>query len=135
MNAPWWKDGLRFECTQCGLCCRGRGRVEVGDAEIEALAAHLDVTADEFRAMYTRPGYKGRIDLRDKRNEDCIFFDEQQGCTVYAQRPTQCRTYPFWKPVLHDPESWAEEGRHCEGIDRGPRVPGEKIAELTTRRR
>jgi hypothetical protein len=22
---PWWKEGLGFECTQCGKCCKVRG--------------------------------------------------------------------------------------------------------------
>lgn len=134
MSEPWWKDGLRFECTRCGACCRGRGRVEVSDADIESLASHLGLAPDEFRRTYTRPGYKGRIDLRDQPNEDCIFFDEKQGCSVYEKRPTQCRTYPFWKPVLHDRESWDEEARHCEGIGRGALVPPGTIAQLRAKR-
>ena len=134
VRPAWWRDGLRFECTRCGLCCRGRGRVEVSDAEIEILAKHMELTVAQFREIYTREGRKGRIDLRDRANDDCIFFDEQRGCTVYEHRPAQCRTYPFWKPVLHDEETWEAEGRHCEGIGRGAVVPAEVIAEAVSRR-
>lgn len=131
---PWWKSGLRFECTQCGQCCRGAGRVEISDVEIERLAEHLELTPDQFREVYTREGRRGRIDLRDKANHDCIFFSEKEGCTVYALRPVQCRTYPFWKPVLFDEESWATEATHCEGIGRGERRSADLIAELLARR-
>lgn len=134
-DAPWWRGGLRFECTRCGLCCRGSGRVEVSDEEIERLAARIDVTPDEFRAMYTRKGRRGRIDLRDKADGDCVFFDEDRGCTVYEDRPAQCRTYPFWRSALHDPESWRVEGGHCEGIGRGEIVPAEHIRAQLDRHR
>jgi len=128
-SEPWWKAGLRFECTKCGLCCRGSGRVEVSDAEIERLAERVELTPDEFRAAYTREGRRGRIDLRDKADGDCIFFDEARGCTVYEERPSQCRSYPFWRSVLYDRESWEVEAGHCEGIGRGETVDAEAIHE------
>ncbi len=134
-DSPWWNDGLRFECTQCGLCCRGSGRVEVSDVEIERLAERQGLTPDQFRQAYTRKGRRGRIDLRDKADGDCVFFEERRGCTVYEDRPVQCRTYPFWRSVLHDAESWRVEGGHCEGIGRGERVPADVIREMLDRRR
>ncbi|MCH7752933.1 MAG: YkgJ family cysteine cluster protein, partial [Planctomycetes bacterium] len=40
---PWYQDGLRFKCTGCGNCCTGSpGYVWVNQAEINALAAHLE---------------------------------------------------------------------------------------------
>ena len=40
-KTPWFKDGLRFECTQCGDCCTGSpGYVWVNDEEISALAEY-----------------------------------------------------------------------------------------------
>ena len=126
-DTPWYREGLRFRCTGCGACCRGQGRVEVSDLEIERLAAHQDVTDDQFRTMYTRTGRKGTIELRDKRNHDCIFYDPERGCTVYEARPTQCRTYPFWRPILTDEETWQEESTHCEGINQGPVVTVDEI--------
>ncbi len=132
---PWWQGGLRFECTQCGHCCRGSGRVEVSDVEIERLAQRVELTPDAFREVYTRAGRKGRIDLRDKAGGDCVFFDEARGCTVYEDRPSQCRTYPFWRSVLYDRDSWDVEAGHCEGIGRGEVVSGETIRALLDRRR
>lgn len=133
-DSRWWKDGLRFECTKCGLCCRGQGRVEVSDAEIERLAKRQGLSPEQFREVYTRKGRRGRIDLRDKKNADCIFFKEGQGCTVYEDRPVQCRTYPFWKPVLFDRDSWASEADECEGIGRGERVTAAEIQDKLDRR-
>lgn len=31
---------------------------------------------------------------------DCTFWREDEGCSVYPQRPTACRTYPF-EPEAH----------------------------------
>ena len=25
METPWYEEGLRFECSQCGNCCRNHG--------------------------------------------------------------------------------------------------------------
>jgi Fe-S-cluster containining protein len=114
--------GLRFECTRCGGCCRGRGSVEVSDSEIEQLAGHLGLPADDFRRDYTRPIRKGRLRLENQRNRDCVFFSADRGCTVYEARPDQCRSYPFWPVALQSPEDWADEATRCEGIGRGSGV-------------
>ncbi|WP_296458322.1 hypothetical protein [Rubinisphaera sp.] len=39
----WYKDGLKFECTQCGNCCTGGpGAVWVSEEEIQAIAEYLE---------------------------------------------------------------------------------------------
>lgn len=133
-DSPWWRDGLRFECTRCGLCCRGSGRVAVTDGDIERLATHLDLEDAVFRERFTSGDRRGRVDLLDAKNGDCIFFAEGRGCTVYEARPVQCRTYPFWRSVLHDEPSWKIEGGHCEGIERGEVVPAAEIRAKLDRR-
>ena len=93
---PWYADGLRFECLRCGRCCTGApGRVRVSDEEIAALAARLGLAEAEFRAGYTRRSRGADVLLAEKRNFDCVFFDSEQGCSVYEDRPRQCRTWPF----------------------------------------
>ncbi|MFG0335929.1 MAG: YkgJ family cysteine cluster protein, partial [Maioricimonas sp. JB049] len=55
-DAPWYRDGLQFSCTQCGNCCTGSpGYVWVTEEEIAAIAAHLDKPIGEVRLMHTRP--------------------------------------------------------------------------------
>ena len=45
----WYADGLRFRCTQCGDCCTGaEGYVWVNQAEIDAMAARVGMTAEAF---------------------------------------------------------------------------------------
>ena len=55
MSQPWYADGLRFACTQCGNCCTGTpGFVWVNDEEIAALAEFRGEPVEEVRGLYTR---------------------------------------------------------------------------------
>ena len=130
MSAPWYRDGLRFACTRCGSCCRGAGTVRVSEAEIESLARRLALEPHEFRAAYTRPLRGGDISLRERRNRDCIFHDRATGCTVYEDRPRQCRTWPFWAAVVHSEERWDEDAQTCPGMNRGPLHRADEIARV-----
>lgn len=124
---PWFQNGLRFTCTQCGKCCTGApGVVWVDEDEITKLAAARGMVRHEFVAMYT---YKtrGRVSLRERPNGDCVFYDAAKGCTVYQQRPKQCRTWPFWDSNLTSPERWAEVEGTCPGSGEGELIPVEEI--------
>ena len=102
--------------------------MRVSDAEIERLAARLGLGDREFRAIYTRRLRGGELSLRETRAKDCVFFDRERGCRVYADRPRQCRSWPFWRGVIHSEERWREEARDCPGMDRGPLFASEAIA-------
>jgi Fe-S-cluster containining protein len=115
----WYLDGLRFRCTRCGDCCRGAGNVWVRDEEIAPLAAAQKMTDDEFRSAYTRQLGRHGVLLRQKRNQECVFWNAGSGCQVYEQRPHQCRTYPFWQGIVHSPDNWKAESRVCPGIGEG----------------
>ncbi len=56
---PWYKDGLRFKCTQCGDCCTGApGYVWVNQAEIEGIAAELgESDVEAFEDEYVQKGW------------------------------------------------------------------------------
>ncbi len=56
------------------------------------------------------------------RDERCIFLDKAGDCRVYAVRPVQCRTYPFWPELTESSKGWMTERRRCEGIGRGEPV-------------
>jgi Fe-S-cluster containining protein len=121
-SEAWYRNGLRFQCTGCGACCRGApGRVQVSDAEIAALAQRLELSDAEFRAMYTRRLRGAGISLRERQSGDCVFWSEERGCRVYSDRPRQCRSFPFWASILHSRERWQEEAESCPGMNTGPR--------------
>lgn len=100
------EDGFSYAfnpaaCAECGgRCCTGEsGNVFVSAEEIRALAHLLETDEADFRRTYLQKrGYKFSLKERIVGvSHDCIFFDrEQNGCRVYAARPKQCRTFPFW---------------------------------------
>src|SRR5262245_13427228 len=104
MSEPWYRGGLRFECTRCGKCCTGEpGYVWVTDDELRAIADYLQQPFEEVRAVRTRLGHRG-LTLREKANGDCVFYDRDlPGCTIYPVRPPQCRTWPFWESCITTP--------------------------------
>ena len=89
-------------CAGCGgRCCTGEsGNIFVSGGEIRAISALLSLDETAFRETYLeKRGYK--YSLRETRvgdAYDCIFFDrENGGCRVYAARPAQCHSFPFWE--------------------------------------
>jgi Fe-S-cluster containining protein len=107
-----------FRCQQSGRCCAGpeEGIVSVNEDEIAALAERLNMTVDAFREQYTRRVGIQSVSLIEKANRDCVFQDAvDRTCTVYEQRPTQCRTYPFWPEFATSVEGWREVMRDCPG--------------------
>ena len=119
-SEPWYKDGLKFKCTGCGDCCTGApGYVWVNQAEIDALAIRLNMTSKVFEKKYVRQ-IGVRRSLVEYKNGDCVFFDNKsRKCTVYEQRPRQCRTWPFWNSNLRSPETWADTCESCPGSGKG----------------
>lgn len=119
-QTPWYRDGLRFECTGCGDCCSGDpGYVWVDEAEIVALANEMQMTPEDFERKFVRQEGDGKS-LTEYPDGDCIFLDPQsRKCTVYNARPTQCRTWPFWDSNLKRKKDWNETCRVCPGSGKG----------------
>ena len=122
-------EGLKFECTKCGDCCKrhgDHGYVYVNRLEIAAMAARLNLSHEEFEGRYVRLS-EGMRYLKWKENA-CILVQDGR-CTVDKAKPGQCRTFPFWEENL-TPTAWRGAARYCEGIGRGKAwTPGE-IKEL-----
>ena len=132
-DQPWYKDGLKFECSQCGDCCTGApGFVWVNKQEIADLAESVGKSVEEFEAVYVRK-IGIRKSLREYSNGDCVFFDtEARNCTVYEARPRQCRTWPFWDSNLRDSDAWKATCDICPGSGKGKLHSIESIEEKRT---
>jgi len=127
MDEPWYRDGLKFECTRCGKCCTGEtGFVWVNEEEIAAIAEMRGESIEEVTALHTRELRQKRT-LREKANGDCVFYERGEGCTIYSIRPRQCRTWPFWESNIRTPENWEETQRECPGSGQGELIPVEEI--------
>jgi len=143
---PWYAGGLSFTCTQCGNCCTGPpGYVWISDDEIARLAEFLKLSVREVRLRYCRK-VGSRWSLKERKtpegNYDCIFLRDEplppaqkrdlapseplpqrrRSCSIYAVRPLQCRTWPFWDSNLSDKKMWDLASRKCPGMSRGPRT-------------
>ena len=131
---PWYKEGLRFKCTECGKCCTGSsGYVWVNDEEIVAMAEFLNISISDFKKKYLRSRDNGYA-LVEKKNLsqefDCVFLKDKK-CMLYNVRPTQCRTFPWWQENLNSQESWKAAAEECEGInDEAPVIPYTQIVQL-----
>ena len=106
----------------------------VNDDEIAELAAHLGTTPTDIEATYVRR-LGSRRALLERFDGDCIFLDAtSRRCTVYAARPVQCQTFPFWKNIVATPEAWDEVTRKCPGAGSGKLFTVEEIRSRLRRR-
>lgn len=124
----WYADGLRFSCNQCGNCCSGPpGFVWYDEHEAKAMADELNMSVSEFQKTYTHKVH-GHRTLDERWNPaingyDCVFLRrDEQGkalCSIYAVRPQQCRTWPFWPDNLRSETGYMRAGQRCEGMIKG----------------
>lgn len=134
MTLPWYKDGLKFECTGCGKCCTGApGYVWVTEEEILAMAEDVALAPEEFVRRYVRLVGE-RLSLRETERGgeyDCIFLHGNK-CQVYDSRPSQCRTFPWWARNLESQDAWMASAQECEGINKAdaPHFSCEEIEKL-----
>jgi len=117
---PWYKDGLQFECTQCGDCCSGEpGYVWVDDSEITEMAQVMKIEVDDFEEKFIRRIGPDKS-LTEYPDGDCILLDPKtRKCLVYEGRPIQCRTWPFWDSNLKKRKDWRETCDVCPGAGTG----------------
>ena len=131
-DEAWYRAGLRFECTQCGNCCRTHGEyayIYLMDADVDALAAHLSLSREAFLSAHTVQDGGWTMVRTDA--PQCPFLDEDSRCRVYEARPVQCRTWPFWDENLKRPTTWNGPVREtCPGIGRGRLYGAEEIERI-----
>ena len=132
-EAPWYSQGLAFECTRCGACCTGApGFVWVDREEIDRLAEFKGMTLGAFSREFVRR-IGDRYSLKEKAGGDCVFWDRGKGCTVYPARPVQCQTWPFWPENIATPEEWEQVTGVCPGSGQGRLFTVEEIRASASR--
>jgi Fe-S-cluster containining protein len=67
--------------------------------DVERLAKHFGLGFEEAKAKFTAERWGHKYSMRRKKDKYfgrvCRFFDtEKRRCTVYAARPSTCRSYP-----------------------------------------
>ncbi|RLM59592.1 YkgJ family cysteine cluster protein [Halobellus sp. Atlit-31R] len=148
-------ESIGFECTRCGACCTGHeesGEVEPHTAtvfpdEARQLQATDPDDAYDWRDV-ARPMPYGLVDgddgpagetfewaLQTDACGDCVFYEEDAGdsgqpgtgaCSVHADRPLICQTYPFSVALGGTSQPMGEavdeagvvRAHECEGLGR-----------------
>jgi len=117
-DAPWYRNGLRFECQACGRCCTPPdGYVWLKHDDLRRLAAHAGLTEEAFAQKHVRRVGVCMALLAGVRTS-CVFLEKGR-CTVYEARPLQCRRFPFWKETLENRQAWRDLTDECPGVNRG----------------
>lgn len=99
------KSKFKFKCykdVKCFTdCCRGID-IMLTPYDILTMCAKLDLSSEEFLAVFTTPRILESADLPvvtlkllDDDRKSCPFVDDKDGCAVYEDRPTTCRYYPL----------------------------------------
>jgi uncharacterized protein len=84
-----WKE---TDCLQCANCCKTMTPTYTA-ADIKRIAAHLDMTANDFKTKWL---YKERStgDWMNK-STPCQFLDKKTNmCGIYEVRPVDCSGFP-----------------------------------------
>jgi len=80
----------QVDCTQCANCCKVM-RPVLKPADIKRLARRFLMPVAEFRSQYLK---------KEEDGEGLVFktmpcpFLKDNACTVYDERPRDCRSYP-----------------------------------------
>ncbi len=91
----------RYDCHQCGACCRAGFAVVTAEEERQRITAQGWHELPEFqgRKLFARlPG--GKIVVAQNSDGACIFLDQNNTCRIHARfgpegKPFACRPYPF----------------------------------------
>ncbi|MCF7824749.1 MAG: YkgJ family cysteine cluster protein [Candidatus Marinimicrobia bacterium] len=127
-KSRFYSEGLHFECTGCGACCKlGGGFVYPSLEDVGFAARHLKLSVSAFTKKYMELNDGHYVFKND--GDNCIFYDKN-GCTIYEARPTQCRTYPFWKANLKSKFRWKMIEEECEGVGQGKLFSFEEIEAI-----
>lgn len=150
-------EAIGFECTRCGACCTGEAddphTATVFPDEVRTLADSGDYDwRDVARPMPFGLDADGRGEtfewaLQTDDCGDCTFYDDGEPdaegtCTVYADRPLICETYPFSVDVAGSlPMGDVVDSRgpvnahECDGLGRDiDRADAEAMAATLKRR-
>ena len=128
-----FKKGIRFECQGSGKCCVSRGSygfVYLSDIDLKRFSNYFKISIRKFKKKYCQitDGFIHLTEKSDLRG-NCIFLKDKK-CSVYASRPSQCRTWPFWNENMNA-KIWNNDiSVNCPGIGKGKIIQKKEIDKL-----
>jgi Fe-S-cluster containining protein len=134
-SAPWYQEGIPFECAACGKCCithQGYAFVYLARGDVQAISSFLGLSSAQLIAGYCLE--EGNLYYLKSTTGDCLFLDQAGRCRIYPCRPMQCLTWPFWRENLVQ-EVWQREvAPRCPGVGQGPVHTAEEIERIAGQR-
>ena len=128
-----YEDGIRFECQGSGKCCVSRksyGFVYLSNKDLKKFSKYFKLSTKKFKEKYCQIT-DGLVHLIEKSElgGNCIFLKDKK-CSVYNNRPSQCRTWPFWNENMNA-KVWNEDiSINCPGVGKGIIIKYETIEKL-----
>jgi uncharacterized protein len=81
----------KIDCLQCANCCKNYSpRFKTPD--IKRISKHLKLREGEFIDKYLRVDEEGDFVTKTM---PCPFLGENNFCTIYDQRPSDCHRFPY----------------------------------------
>jgi uncharacterized protein len=116
----------RFECTQCGTCCQGEGGIYLSSEEIHNIAGFLNLSSEIFLNDFCLVK-NGKIYIHVREDGYCHFSREGR-CSIHGVKPSPCRQWPFFRPMLTDQTNWETARSSCPAL-----APFETLEDLLNR--
>ena len=123
------EKGIKFKCQGSSNCCVSRGTygyVYLTKNDLLRFSKYFKISTLLFKKKYCQYS-DGYMHLKEvNKNGNCIFLKEKK-CTIYNARPTQCRTWPFWKENMNA-KNWSNNIKNfCPGIGKGKKYSYDQI--------
>lgn len=81
----------KIDCLECAACCKHYSpRFKTPD--IKRIARHLQLKESDFIDRYLRLDEDGDYVVK---SSPCPFLGEDNFCSIYAQRPSDCSRFPY----------------------------------------
>lgn len=104
---------FKFACNkgmECYTHCCSDLNIILTPYDIIRMKNRLNLTCDQFLAIYTKPEMLGRTNLPvvtlkmlDDEQKHCPFVTPE-GCVIYEDRPVSCRYYPLGMAAFREQE-------------------------------
>ena len=125
-------EGIKFQCQGSGNCCvshGSQGYVYLSDKDLNNISKFFKITPKFFIKKYCEYT-DGFLHFKEIRDDGQCQFLKNKKCTIYQARPTQCKTWPFWKENLNTKKWNTYIKSFCPGIGKGEIISSTKIKKI-----
>jgi len=81
----------KIDCLQCANCCK-KYSPRFKTPDIKRVSKHLKMRESDFIETYLKVDEEGDFVVR---STPCPFLGPDNFCSIYEQRPSDCRRFPY----------------------------------------